>query len=579
MSGAGRWAIVLILLFLVLAVAIFAIVLVTLGVTPSSIDPGRVLVLRLDGAIEESKATDPFTEVFSKGRLDLRDIVLGLEEAAEDDSIIGLFVEIRSPGMGFAQLEEVHQAILDFRKSGKKTFAFLETAGEFSAGVGHYVLASACESIYLAPPGDVALINLRAETPFYRGLFDKLEIKPEFGQRKEYKNAVNTYTHSDYTDAHRRATSMLLDTLTTSLVDAIVAGRELTEERVREVIDNGPYVASRALEIGLVDALFYRDEVEAKIEEWAGEKDPFLSLASYVEERRPYSRGGRRIALIYAVGGVQRGSSKRASMFSGDVLGSDTVSRALRRAREDDAISAVVLRVDSPGGSYVASDIIRREVELTKEIKPVVVSMGNYAASGGYFISMQATHIVAGSGTLTGSIGVFAGKLVTRDFWRNKIGINYQGLGPGKNGDFYSSQEPYSEFARARLEEMLDRIYMDFVGKAAEGRGKTYDEFEPLAHGRVWVGSDAFERELVDELGGLKTALHRAARLAGLEEDERFRVKVLPEVPGFWAQFFESSEVSIDLPKEIEHALQTLHTTTRPINETVLLDPSLPVFY
>jgi protease-4 len=577
MTSAGRWAILLVVVLVVLSVVATALLLWSLS-GGSSWQKGGVLHLKITGAVPELSPHDSVSRALGRETLDLRDILDALEKSRGDSSISGLLLEVSDAGLGWAQAEEVRAAIARFRGSKKPTWAFLETAGEFQGGNGAYMLASACEKVFVAPPGDVALTGLRVETPFVRGLLDKLGVVPQFGQRKEFKNAVNTYTEKDYTPAHRQATVELIESLFDELVDAVVQGRGLTPARVRDLISGGPYTAPEALELGLVDELIYRDEVIDRLEKASGSDKPLVSIAPYLRSGRPHDSGRKKIAVVYAVGGVSRGSGG-SGPFGGDVMGSETTSKALRVAREDDDVAAVVLRVDSPGGSYVASDIIRREVELTKKAKPVIVSMGNVAASGGYFVAMDANRIVADAGTITGSIGVFAGKLVTRGLWEEKLGVHFGSLQQGENADFWSSQDVYDERGWERMNAMLDRIYSDFTKKAAAGRGLPLEQLEPLAHGRVWSGRDALERKLVDQIGGLHDAIEVARKEGKIGDRAAFRVIVLPRPASPLESFFggggDDDETSV-LPAEAREALRALSLLGPAAPERVLLNPAIP---
>ncbi len=577
MSRSARWFLIAAVLFLIVALVAVILVLSTfsggLGITPQK---ERVLVIRLDQAVPEVRPQDPLSQLLGGDTADFREILDALEKARTDDRIEGLLVDSRGGTLGAAQSEELRAAIHRFRESGEKwSIAYFETAGEFGGATSAYYVATACEEIVLAPPGDLWLTGLSVESPFLRGMFDKLEIEPQFGQRKEFKNAANMYTHASFTKAHKEALDALLDAIYGEIVTAVATGREMTPERVRELIDGAPYIAPEALEAGLVDRLAYWDELVDDVEERTGKERPFIGVKRYIARKRPHASGKHRIALIYGVGAVVRGESG-SDPLAGDVMGSDTLTRALREARENDAIDAVVLRVDSPGGSYVASDLIRREVVLTKAEKPVVVSMGNVAASGGYFVAMQADRIFADENTITGSIGVLFGKLVTRQFWNDKTGISFGTLKRGRNADFMSSQSGWDARAQERVDTLLDRIYEDFVGKAAEGRSMTYDDLEPLAHGRVWAGSDARELGLIDEIGGLTDAIDAARQMAGIEDDAAFRIVVLPKPPTLLESLGQKRETLTTLTPEMREAILALRAVVEADREHVLLDPSIP---
>ncbi len=573
MTRSVRWAIVLVVLFVVCSVAAATLVLWSL----SGGAPWRrtsVLWLKVDGPVAEVASHDALSRMLKRNVADFRDMLDALDRASQDSRIAGLFLEIGQPGLGSAQNEELRAAIARFRKSGKWAWSYMETAGEASSGDGAYMLAAACDKVMLAPPGDLGLTGLRAETPFAKGLLDKLEIVPQFGQRKEFKNAVNTFTEKDYTPAHREATQRLLDSLYGDLVDSMAKARRMPPDRMRQVIAGGPYTASESLRLGLVDELLYRDEVIDKIETQVGREEPLVSISEYLRSGRPHESGWKKIAVVYAVGTITRGKSG-SSPLMGEVMGSDTIAEALRTAREDNGVAAVVLRVDSPGGSYVASDVIRREVALTKKEKPLVVSMGNYAASGGYFISMDGAKILADSTTITGSIGVFGGKMVTSAFWGDKLGIRWSPLQTAENGAFFSTQSEYTAEGWARLNAWLDRIYTDFTTKAAAGRGMKVEALEPLAHGRVWSGKDALERKLIDRIGGLYDALDQARQMANIEPDARYEVEILPQPPGLLDMLFGRGD-TFTLPAEARQALRLLALLQPEGDERLLLDPTLP---
>ncbi|MBP7147782.1 MAG: signal peptide peptidase SppA [Acidobacteria bacterium] len=574
MTQAARWATILILAFFLVSIGAVLAVIWAAGTPRLAFGGPSVVAIRLEGEVPETAGLNPFQQLFGRA-LDFRDLLDGVEKARTDPRIKTILLEVRAPALGWAQVEELRAALSRFRASGKNVVAFMETAGEFSGATGMYLVASAADRVVLAPPGDVGLLGVRVETPFVRGLFDKLEVTPQFGQRKEFKNAANIYTDQDYTPAHREATSRLLASLHEDVLAAVAADRKLTVPRVRELVDGGPYTGPEALENGLVDELAYRDEVLGQLEDAAGGKQPFVTLEQYLAHDRPHDSGRRKIALVYAVGAIARGDSQDDPL-AGLVAGSDTITRALRAAREDDSVVAVVLRVDSPGGSYVASDLVRREVALTREVKPVIASMGNVAASGGYFVAMQASQIVADSGTITGSIGVLAGKLVTERFWQDKLGIRFAGLQEGKNADFYSSQVPWDEADWRRMDAMLDRIYADFVAKAAEGRGIPAQELEPNAHGRVWSGKDALERGLVDSIGGLADAIELARAEAGLDPGDAYRVVVLPRQPTLVEALFNRQRKEFVLSREARAVLRALGLARGATGEQFLLDPAVP---
>ncbi|MBX9634230.1 MAG: signal peptide peptidase SppA, partial [Magnetospirillum sp.] len=421
-------------------------------------------------------------------------------------------------------------AVARFRASGQPAVLFAETVGEFGNGTVEYYLASAFGQIWLQPSGDVGLTGFMAEAPFLRGTLDMLGIQPQFAGRKEYKTAIETFTEKKFTAANAETLNGLLDAWTSQAVAGIAEGRKLPQDKVRALYGKGPFLAAEALSAGLVDKLGYRDEA------WAaaagdGPKPKDVDVADYAAHA-PKSHGTR-VALITGEGAIQRGESKGA--FGGeDGFGSDTIAQALRDAVDDSEVKAILFRVDSPGGSYVASDTVWHEVRRARAAgKPVVVSMGNLAASGGYFVAMGADRVVAQPGTITGSIGVFTGKMVLADFWP-KLGVSWDEVHRGDNAPMWSANRPFSPEAWERVNVMLDRIYADFTTKAADGRKMAVDKLEPLARGRVWSGAEAKTLGLVDALGGYDVAQGQVREVLNLAPDAALDLVAFPEPKKPW---------------------------------------------
>ena len=459
----------------------------------------------------------------------LADVLDGLRRARADDKVRALVVKIGGRPIGVARVQELRSAIAAFRRSGKATVAWAETYGEFGPGNAAYYLATAFERVWLQPSGDVGLTGLSLEQWFLRGTMDKLGLEYEVSKRHEYKTAADRLTEQGFTGPAREALQQLASSLTGQITEAIAERLAIPAAQARELIDNGPYVAEEALELHLVDALGYRDEVYDDVRKSAGPDAHLLYLARYQRSRalaerarKLPERGADMIALIYAAGPIRRGRSGRGPM-SGGAMGSDTVSAALRTAAGDRRVRAIVLRVNSPGGSYVASDTIWREVVRARQAgTPIVVSMGDVAASGGYYISMAADAIVAQPGTITGSIGVLSGKPVTSSLLE-RVGITTDSVTVGAHADMFSTTRPFSEEEWAKINSWLDRIYADFTGKVAVGRNMTPEQVHEIARGRVWTGADAAAIGLVDHLGGLDDAVALARRKAGLPDSAPVR--------------------------------------------------------
>ncbi|MCK2212850.1 signal peptide peptidase SppA [Actinomadura sp. ATCC 31491] len=485
-----------------------------------------VLELDLTEGVTEGPPADPLAAVLSMRKTRLADIVGGLRRARQDSRVKALVVKIGGQPLGLGMVQELRQAVIHFRASGKLTVAFAETFGEFGGGTVPYYLASAFERVCLQPSGDVGLTGVALEQRFVKGALAKLGVDYELGQRHEYKTAANTFTQDHMTEPHRESVGRIVESVTETMINGIADGRRLDPGKVRELIDRGPFTAAEAEEAGLVDRLAYRDEVYDEVKQAAGADAHLLYVSRYARAAavrklpHPMSDG---IALVHGIGMIKTGRSGRSPLGGGGAMGSDTISAALRAARRDEHIKAVVFRVDSPGGSYVASDTVWREVTLTRKVKPVIVSMGDLAASGGYFVSMAADVIVAQPGTLTGSIGVYGGKAVFADLMQ-KIGINTEMVAEGANAGMFSTSRTFSPEQWERMNAWLDRIYDDFVGKVAQSRDLSRERTHELARGRVWTGADAHAQGLVDELGGLEDALTLARKRAGLSEDAPVRM-------------------------------------------------------
>ena len=537
---------------------------------------GSVLELTLRGDIPDYVPVSGLSQILGEPKLTMRDYVEALRLARDDQRIKGVLVAIDGPEVGSGRLQELRDALTDFQSGGKWAAAYLETAGEFSPGNRDYYLATACGRIWLGPSGDINLTGIRAEVPFVRGTLEKLDIVPDFDHIGKYKNAMNTITDKVMNEPHREAMDALVSAVFGQIKRGIAAGRKITEAEVEALIDGGPYVGPRALEAKLVDALGYRDEMEKTLKEENGGELPLFKVGKYLKAGRFYTSGPK-VALIYGLGGVSRGENDSNPMTGEMSMGSATTAAAIKEAREDDSIKAIVFRVDSPGGSYVASDIIWREVTLTKGKKPIVVSMGDVAGSGGYFVAMAADKIVAQPGTITASIGVLAGKLVTKDFWE-MVGLTSDYIQRGRHATFYSSDQQFTPEERAIFKGWLERIYKDFVGKVAQGRGKTFDEIHAIAQGRIWSGEDALKLGLVDELGGLPTAVARAAELAHLDPKGKVQLVEVPAQKSFLQEIFsrDDSTDSTSLERLRIQVRDFVEEGRLPIRDEVLAMPYVP---
>lgn len=517
----------LLVLLLLLATGATLLLRLGLGRESLSVPPKTVLRIDLERAIPEAAPETSFWAFRSGRPLTLKDLVEALERAGEDRRVVGLVGRVGATPLGLARSQEIRDAVDAFRKKGKFAIAYSDTFGEFAPGNGAYYLATAFDEIWLQPSGDVGLTGLVLETPFLRGTFDKLGVVPEFARRHEYKNAADTFTDTRFTPANREAHQRLLDSVWDQMVRGIAEGRKLSDVEVRAIVDRGPLLASEAVEAKLVDRLGYWDEVVDAVKSKAGAE--LLALTKYRDASgSPGDSGRHTFALIYGLGSVVRGRSGFNPVLDSWTMGSETVAAALRKASKDKSVEAILFRIDSPGGSYVASDTIWREISRARKAgKPVIVSMGDVAASGGYFVAMEADRIVAQPATITGSIGVYGGKLVTAGGWE-KVGLTFDQVEAGTNANFFSASKPYSATEWGRLNAGLDRIYEDFTSKVAAGRKLPKEKVLEIARGRVWTGEDARERGLVDELGGLATAVRVAREVARIPAGDTVRLVEFP---------------------------------------------------
>lgn len=486
----------------------------------------------------------------------------GLLRAARDDRVRMLVARVGGARLDMAKIQELRQAVIAFRGAEKEAWAWAESFGGGGPGNRAYYLATAFDRVHVQPSGEVALTGLSTRTPFLHGLLTRLDVRPNLAKREQYKTAANVLTRTGYTEPHEEAERAVLASFMADLQEGISRGRDLSPDEAAARVAEGPYLAEEAVEAGLVDGTAYRDQVMESARKRVGEGAQVLSLEAYRQRAGSVYDGDERIGVIYGVGRIVRGKSRRTPL-GGVLMGSDSVASAFRAAVEDDAVRAVVFRIDSPGGSYVASDTIRREVVRAREAgKPVVVSMSGAAASGGYYVAAPADRIIAQPGTVTGSIGVLGGKMVTSGLWK-KLGVRWAGLSTHENADLWSRTSSYSEAQWKGLQKRLDAIYEDFLARVSEGRGMDREDVREAAKGRVWTGRDALERGLVDELGGFPEAVRAAKRAAGIPDEETVSLKTFPRERSLWQWLLGGG------PKSVEDLLG-LDSGGRAELETVL---------
>ncbi len=527
---AVRRGAVLVLVLIVAAVAVSAMGLLfmslAVGRSPQ-VSSNSTLLLDIGGNLQENDPPSVFGQLFEPPPT-VRSVVDSLRKAAVDTRVTSVVIRPTGNAALWGKVQEIRDAIIDFKRSKKPIVAFLEYGND-----QQYYLASACDKVFLLPTASLDLTGMASYEVFLRGTLDKIGATPDAIHVGDYKTASNTFTEKGFTPAHREMAESLNTDMYEQLVRGIAESRQKSDAEVRKLIDHGPYLPEDAVRAGLVDDLAYEDELDDKVELGRGGTN-MLRQQEY-RAISPASLGlnrGPRIALIYAVGLISSGASNYDSP-SGQVLGSETMVEHLRKVRSDDSIRAIVLRIDSPGGSAIASDVIWREIMLTREQKPVIASMSDVAASGGYYIAMPAHAIVAQPATLTGSIGVVLLRFVIGGTL-DKLGINMETVKQGQYADLFSPVRPFSPDERKKMTELMQATYDAFVEKAAAGRNTTPERIDAIAQGRVWTGKQAKEIGLVDELGGLDRAIALAKERAKIAAGTEVELVVYPPKKSFF---------------------------------------------
>src|SRR5882724_4572940 len=547
-------------LWLVAMVILIVAVIGSKGKVPEK----TILEANFEQALPEDIPDNPTAKFLMNERPTVRDVVDAIDRGAEDDRVVGMVAKIGAPPLGMARVQEIRGAVQRFWAHKKFAIAYAETFGEFGPGNGAYYLATAFDQIYLQPSGDVGLTGIIMESPFVKGTLSKLGMRFHGDHRDEYKNALNFYTESKYTTPHKEAMTALMTSWFNQMKDGICQARQIAPEKFQAIVDAGPYLGKEAADAKLVDGVAYRDEVYGQAKTKAGSRSQFLYLAKYLERAgRPHDHG-KAIALVYGVGGVTRGKSDYDPVQGNQNMGSDTVAGAIRAAAEDKDIKAILFRVDSPGGSYVASDTIWREVvNARKAGKPVIVSMGDLAGSGGYFVAMAADIIVAQPGTITASIGVLGGKMLTSGLW-NKVGLSWDEVHQGNNATMFTGTQDYTPAEWARFEAWLDRVYVDFTGKVADGRKLSKEKVLEIAKGRIWSGEDAKAIGLVDELGGFDTAVQVVKKTIHVADGDDINLKVFPKRKKLYEMFLPRAAESSENDASVQ-ALAAMFQSVQPV--------------
>jgi protease-4 len=486
-----------------------------------------ILEADFTGGLVEYVPEDPVAKALLANRGTVLGTTAALERAADDDRVVALVARVGS-GFGLpGKVQELRDAILHFRSKGKRAIAYVETFGFGYAGTTNYYLATAFDEIYVLPIGSVSLSGLALEVQFLKGALDKLGIEAELDSRAEYKTAKTVYTETHLTPPNREAYERLVTSQFERIAVDIATARALALDEVEAIARRGMLQSDEAFEARLIDGIAYRDEVFAKVED-ASPGAERLFLGTYAARTAEPPAEGPVIGLVYGVGAVVQGPSTYDPLRGSATMGADTDAAALRSAAADDEVEAIVFRIDSGGGSAVASQVIWRETLRAQEKgKPVIASMSDVAGSGGYFVAMGADKIVAQPGTITGSIGVLGGKLVTKALW-DKLGISFDEVKTHPNAAMWNGSRRFTPEQSAQFGHWLDRIYEIFTSGVAAGRNLTIEQVHEVARGRIWTGADALDRGLVDALGGFPEAIRLAKEAAGIDADTPVELRVFP---------------------------------------------------
>ncbi len=544
-------------LVLLLILGVIGLIVATRSMNQPSVANNSLLVLSLSGDLPDYVAEEPLAKALGVSQpQSFTSLLTQLRKAKVDNRIGAILLDIDFPGIGWGKANELREAIKEFKTSGKPVYAYMEIGTN-----REYFLATAADKIFLPPPGDIYVNGFAAEAMFYRGSLDKLGIEADVIQiGPKYKNAPDQYTKKEMGEGQREVINAILDEYVSSYTSAIAESRKKSVEDVKALIDGAPYNAIQAKSVGLIDDALYRDQIDNEIKTRLGyaENDKLRTISGGAyRDVTSDSLGlntGEKVAVIYASGAINVGRSGSGPL-SGEVAGSDTLVKAINDAASDSTVKAIVLRVDSPGGSALASDLMWHAIENAKLKKPFVVSMGDVAASGGYYIACNANKIVAEPTSITGSIGVFMGKPVVKGFY-DWLGISNEYVLRGKNAGIFRATEKWTPEERAKMEAQTNTIYFDnFLPKVAKGRNKTVEEVNTLAQGRVWTGTQAKANGLIDEFGGLEKAIDIAKELAQLPADKDVRRAVFPAPRPFLEEYFGAEETQMTADHKAQAAL------------------------
>jgi protease-4 len=536
--------------------AIGAVIFFALRNKPS-VPENSVLIMKVSGEMPDYSPQDPTAELIGVvPPQSLIGFISSMKYAKTDSRVSAILLDVDFPGIGWGKADEIRDAIADFKTSGKPIYAFMEIGSN-----KEYYIAAACDKIYLPPSGDLYINGLAANMMFYKGTLDKIGVEMDVVHVGKYKSAPETYTRKEMSDENREVMNSILDDYSNRIIAAIADGRKKSLDDVKAIIDNAPYDAVKAQSQGLIDGALYRDQVYQELKTKLGYKEDAdlrtIGGRDYREAIDDSFSSGKDadIAVIFASGAINTGHSAGGGYSGETTVGSDTIIKAVNEAATNKSIRAILLRVDSPGGSALASDLMWHAIENAKAKKPVVVSMSDVAASGGYYISCNANKIVAEPSTLTGSIGVFMGKPVVKGLF-DWAGITTETIKRGKNAGLFDTTVKWTPDERAKIEESAHKIYYDdFVPKVSKGRNKTVEQVDSIGQGHVWTGAQAKQNGLIDEFGGFEKAVEIAKDLAGIAPEKSVRRIVYPAPRPFFETFFNNSDEDASTKMQTQKAM------------------------
>ncbi len=524
---------------LIYAFAIFGLIFVIIlflilgmlrpqGKVVASVPRSAILTIDFDESFSETKNNDIMAELVGQQNQSFFDMIRAINVAAFDNRVKALVGKVSVSSLGLAQIQDLRQAIVNFKKQGKKTYLYAQSFGSFGRGTKEYYLASVFDEIVIAPNSEVGITGVGIEVPFFRDVLDKIGVQPEFYSRYEYKTAMDSMTRKTMSPAFKAELKKLGTGIFNRMVIDIAAARKLSEKDVVSLINQAPLPSDVALKAKLVDKIAFKQDFLDNLQE--AYKSEYIDLAAYETNIINHKRGTKSIAFLVIDGVIAEGESSAESLQNEVITGADTVLSQLKEIGEDKNVTALVIRVNSPGGGYGAANDIWHGIEQLKAKKkiPVIISMGDYAASGGYFVAIAGDKIVAEPSTITGSIGVLGGKMVLQNLWK-KLGVHWQRISFGQNAGILSPNAPFSKQEKNIFNKSLDNVYSDFTLKVAKARNLSEKEMDKLARGRVWLGEQALQVKLVDELGGIETALALAQKEAQIKDDEKIRIEFYPK--------------------------------------------------